>query len=106
MNIINCTPHEINVHTPSKVTYSFPPSGQVARVSQEIVVMGEIDGIEIKVAKNGEVTGLPDILSTDVLLIVSAMVKSALPNRKDLVSPGPLIRNDAGQPIGCDGFLI
>jgi hypothetical protein len=26
--------------------------------------------------------------------------------RKDLVSPGALMRDDAGQPIGCDGLAV
>ena len=41
-----------------------------------------------------------------VILIVSTLVKNASPDRKDLVSPGELIRNEAGQPVGCKGFCV
>jgi hypothetical protein len=35
------------------------------------------------------------------IIIVSLLVKSALPHRKDLVVPAELVRNDNGTIIGC-----
>ena len=42
----------------------------------------------------------------DVLLIVSAMVRQALPDRKDLASPGDLVRDENGAVIGCGNLII
>ncbi len=53
----------------------------------------------------GDVVDLPEE-RPDTFLIVSAMVRSALPNRKDLASPGDLIRNDQGVVIGCKNLII
>jgi hypothetical protein len=42
-----------------------------------------------------------------VLLIVSGMVREALAgSRSDVASPGALVRNAAGQPVGCNGLNI
>lgn len=40
-----------------------------------------------------------------IYLLVSAMVREALPLRKDLVSPGQLLRDDDGNVIGCLGLV-
>lgn len=39
-----------------------------------------------------------------VYIITSMVVRTANPRRIDLLSPGELIRDDNGQPIGCRGF--
>lgn len=36
-------------------------------------------------------------------LLVSAIVRTARPQRPDLVSPGELVRGPDGQPVGCKG---
>lgn len=101
-NIINLTPHEIVViNNNNKI--SFPPSGKIARINTNIIQVGEIDGIPLFQSEMTTVTGLPDP-SVDTWYIVSMAIRSAMPNRKDILSPGELIRNDNGQPIGCNGF--
>jgi len=98
-NIIkNMTPHEIVVNgTP------FKASGQVARVSVIRVKVQEEQGISLYHSEFGEVENLPP-KEDGVLLLVSAMVRLSLPNRNDLLSPGTLIRDEKGVPIGCDGL--
>ena len=119
MTMINLTPHVINVigncrH--GRVTSdtdveeqncscckSFPPSGEVARVSVETCQVPSIGGIDIFSTVYGPVEGLPEERE-GVWLIVSLVVKQASPDRKDLLSPGALVRNAEGQPIGCQGL--
>jgi hypothetical protein len=36
-----------------------------------------------------------------VYYIVSAMVRAALPDRKDLLVPSQQVRDDAGRVVGC-----
>jgi hypothetical protein len=102
MEIVNLTPHKINVV--SETTVSFPPSGKVARVTQNLLEVENENGIPIFTEKLGEVENLPQA-KDGVMFIVSVMVRTACPHRTDVVSPGKMIRNSEGQPIGCEGLI-
>lgn len=101
MTIMNCTPHTINfVNDAGEVIRSIEPSGILPRVSSSINLVGDIDGIPDEETVYGEITDLPE-KQDGVILIVSTMVASRLPNRDDLRVPGRQVRNDRGQVIGC-----
>ena len=101
MTILNCTPHTINfVNDAGEVIRTIEPSGILPRVSSSINLVGDIDGIPDEETVYGEITDLPE-KQDGVILIVSAMVASRLPNRDDLRVPGRQVRNDRGQVIGC-----
>lgn len=94
MRILNYTPHKIDI-----VGFDPIPSDGEARVSESITIVDTINGINV-ISKNlGVVVGLPEE-SDDIVYIVSLMVSQALPNRKDLLIPGELIR-DKGVVVGC-----
>jgi len=100
MKIINLTPHAITT-----AGLVIPTSGDIARVSVTRTQRGNINGIPVFVPTFGDVTGLPDP-SLDTVYLVSAMVRShpAVSSRADVCSPGALVRDDAGNIIGCDGL--
>lgn len=101
MTIMNCTPHTINfVNDAGEVIRAIEPSGILPRVSSSTNLVGDIDGIPDEETVYGEVTDLPE-KQDGVILIVSVMVASRLPNRDDLRVPGRQVRNDRGQVIGC-----
>lgn len=100
MKFINLTPHIINEVVSGR---SFPPSGTVARVSSQSVLVKTIDDIPIYKTTFGETTGIPEE-DMDTFYIVSGMVLDANTNRMDLLAPGELVRDGAGNPIGCKGF--
>ena len=105
----NLTPHEVCIYKLNGVTpvldVVIEAGETIARVSCEYIkVDKKVDGIDLYRPVFGEVTGLPEY-SEGVYLLVSAMVREALPLRKDLVSPGQLLRNDEGQVIGCLGLV-
>lgn len=103
MDMRNLTPHVVEIHT-SEGIHVFPSEG-VARVSTIEKCVQMLDGqIPLMRAEFGEVEGLPEAES-NVLLIVSGIVRSALPNRADLVSPGELIRDDKGRVKGCKSLI-
>lgn len=109
--IINMTPHTINIYSNKDDDFPqvvIPASGEVARVSVARAPAFRIKeelGHEVQVFETayGEVVGLPEE-EHGVYLIVSGMVRSALPSRLDLLSPGELVRNSDGTPIGCIGL--
>lgn len=103
--LVNLTPHPITVGT-----VTLPPSGTVARVAvsrQQVGVIPLEDGSAIPVfeTRYGEVSGLP-LPEDGTILIVSAMVRThpSLCDRLDVASPGNLVRDSAGQIVGCDGL--
>lgn len=104
--IKNLTPHAIHIVslTSTDVIRTIEPSGPPARVTENLVSIGEFDEIPLTVPTYGHVVGLPDP-EPGVLLIVSMLVKAAQPHRADLVSPGELVRDQEGRIIGCRSLL-
>lgn len=105
----NLTPHEVKIFklngTTPDLDVVIEAGGAVARVSCEYIkVDKKVDGIDLYRPVFGEVTGLPDY-EEGVYLLVSAMVREALPLLSDLVSPGQLLRDDDGNVIGCLGLV-
>ena len=96
--IINLTPHTINVIN----SVTLPPSGEVARVEMVSSPTEPIEGIPSVRTEWGEVANLPEPVE-GVVLLVSGMVAQAVP-REDVVSPGELVRDEQGRPIGCRGL--
>lgn len=101
--IINLTPHDINVHVNGNVKVY--KSEGIVRLKTEIRYMGDIDGIRITATVFGNPEGLPDF-EDGTYYIVSQLVKSALPDRGDLLVPAELIRNEQGVIIGCNSLGI
>ncbi len=104
--ILNLTPHTINIFDTDGKTqlYEMPSSG-IARCKTEKKQIADIKGIAIFDISYGEVEGVPPVNpGSGTGYIVSFLVRQALPERNDLYSPGELIRNEKGQPIGCIGL--
>lgn len=108
MKLVNLTPHTVNVYNEeAELQFSLKKDENldVPRCSQKEVIVGEINGAPIYKMEFGNVEDLPPVVDGTVY-VVSRMVVTACPERRDFVSPGPLLRNDAGQPIGCIGLSI
>ena len=101
MQFINLTPHIITEVTSGQ---TFDPSGIIARVKSSTEKVGDHVGCPIYTSVFGEIEGLPEP-QENTLYIVSALALNAVPaHRNDVVAPGNLQRDQAGQPIGCVGF--
>lgn len=104
MNIVNLTPHDLNIYDESETFVArIKPSGQIARISVNKEKSGSIDGsIPTFVTTLGEPEGLPEPVE-GAIYVVSGLFRSVV-NRDDLWQPGELLRNEEGQPIGCIGI--
>jgi hypothetical protein len=120
MNLINLTPHAVRIFAADGKTelVTVPPSGTVARVAvtrqetgvvpiewdaERLLARDPLAGIPVFVGSYGQVENLPaPVMGT--IYIVSAMVRQAVPTRRDAMSPGELIRDEKGQPTGCRGL--
>ena len=102
MNIINLTPHAINIIQGDNMI-KIPPSGTVARVAVQIVAT---DNPMLYTQQYGDVQDLPTP-QDNTIYIVSALVIERVPQRTDVYAPltAQAIRNDAGQIIGVPGLV-
>lgn len=98
--IKNLTPHTVTIVTDTGKNVIYKPTGVIPRLSTKTIQVGAVDGIPITSTVFREVQDMPE-QQQDVYLIVSRMVLAAMPNRKDLLVPNELVRNDKGQIIGC-----
>lgn len=120
--LINLTPHAIIVFSAvtGETVAEIPPYGLIARVEKasrqidaEIVAIPEFgdDGerweynVPIMASSLSAVSGLPNE-QAGVRFIVSTQVRVACTDRLDLVSPADLIRDEAGNVIGCRAFEV
>lgn len=99
--IINLCSHDV---TEINSGVTFPPSGIVARLERKDIFVGFIDGVPVTRANFGKVNNLPE-QKDGVYYIVSKHVVDALPDRDDLLAPGPVVRDERHFPIGCNGFM-
>lgn len=79
------------------------PEPSPARVAVRYDRDGDVDGIPVYRAVYGDVEGLPSPPQDGVYCVVSMLVAGACP-RPDVFSPGDLIRDDGGRPVGCRGL--
>ena len=107
IEIINCTPHDINVYSGEELVATFSPAGFTIRVAQRSAHIGNLNlgSLKIPVFMNeyGEVENLPPP-KEGVFYVVSALTAQAAKERKDLLVPGDPVRDPAGRIIGCRGF--
>ena len=108
MIIKNLTPHKVVVFAEDRETVKMviEPEGIVPRVSFTNSCVGQINGIDVKATKYGEVENMPEPKENTVF-IVSQMVLARL-NREDCVAPDTgsgAVRDTEGKIIGTTNFL-
>ena len=106
VKLVNLCPHQVSVKHSDGTETVIPQSG-VARVAVSYQDAGTIPlgahAVQVIKGVYGEVTGLPDPTS-DCFFVVSHMVRMALPQRKDLLSPADIIRDAQGNILACRMF--
>tara|TARA_Y100001937_G_scaffold117139_1_gene170050 strand:- start:15865 stop:16236 length:372 start_codon:yes stop_codon:yes gene_type:complete len=102
--IVNLTPHEVRF-VGEDDTWAVPSEG-IARVETTMYDTRElpVSGIQVTRMERGEVVGLP-APATGTIYIVSGMVREAVPHRKDVFSPGALVRDEDGRVVACASLV-
>ena len=100
-----CGKHTVRIFNKetNDLVLEVPFSGVQARRAETSEMVGEDQGVQMYRTVYGEVEGLPEE-QDGVVVLVSMAVRQALPERKDLASPGSLRKDEAGQPTGCYGL--
>lgn len=97
----NLTPHNITImDSEGKIVRVITPESAPARLKVQTVPADPIDGVATSKTVFGEPTDLPDF-EYNTYLIVSQLIKNALPNRFDLLVPAEVVRDLEGNVIGC-----
>jgi len=102
--IINLTHHPITIMNKKGELVTIPPSGQIARADFDVIQVDEIDNIPIYEIKYKNIVGLPEP-KEGVIYVVSAIMKNAVPDRRDVVATFNVDRID-GKPTHCKGFRV
>lgn len=123
--LLNFTPHPIHIiGEDNQVIKTIESSGLIRLKANTVDAGFEVDGVKITTTEFGEPVGLPeeDRFIADpysphaedhqhdgevmTYYIVSQLVKSALPHRKDLLVPAEVVRDDKGNILGCKSLGI
>lgn len=104
MSIINLTPHDVTLVGDDGSLSVFPRTGVVARLTETTILDRMFAGVPFVKTRYGDVVDLPEEKSMTVY-IVSALIRTAMSHRRDLVSPGALVRDTDGKIIGCREFI-
>lgn len=122
MPFVNMTPHALNVFTgngdnPGEVL-TLPPSGNSVRVAQTFEPAGVLEGVSLYQAVYGNVEtidnatksvvgGLPPVVEGTVYVVSGQALEAVKAlGRSDFAAPGELVRDDKGQPVGCNGLKV
>jgi hypothetical protein len=101
MTIHNATPHAVNiVDAENKVIKVFPKEDFLIRLSVQTQPSAPINGVPTSKTVFGDAQGLPDF-EEGKYYIVSQLIKSALPERLDLLVPAEVVRSNEGKILGC-----
>ena len=108
VKVYNLTPHTLNIIDSDGNVTVIPASGAIARVGTTEVLVGRLGLVEVVKRSFGKVEWGFDMsqMKKDTVYIVSSLVASAIKDRHDILVPGTLVRNDEGQPIGCQGLAM
>ena len=99
INIVNTTPHIVNILRMGE-WYTLSPSESPVRIDEITTVIGSINGVTLVRKGFSEPVNLPDP-APDTYYIVSTIVASALPRRADLLVPSDFLRDEQGNILGC-----
>lgn len=107
MRVINLTPHDVVVWLENGKKVTFPKSGEVARVVEQVEQEGKVIGIPIVSKTYTEIQSLPTQFPGTIYL-VSILVLQNVEGRPDVFSPdtgpGGAVRDDTGKIIGVKRF--
>lgn len=100
--VINKTPHAVHIIGENgEVTKTYEKGDSQIRLAVKTVQDVPLpDGTPTSRSEFGEPEGLPSFVEGQ-FFIVSQLVKSALPERTDLLVPAEVVRDEKGNIVGC-----
>ena len=103
MQLVNLTPHAIDVMGTDNVVRTIPASGMVCRLTTSTELVDVVGGLRITKTVFGEPSGLPEE-KEGTYYLVSQLIKNALPARSDLLVPAEVLRDNQGKILYCQSL--
>ena len=104
--VVNLTPHSVSILNDSNETVTVIASSGNARCKQvDTRHAATVNNIPLSSTSFGKVEGLPEE-KKGIYYIVSRLIRTALPSRKDLLVPNEIVRNEKGQIVGCKSLAV
>ena len=105
INLINLTPHDINLFDGDKLIDTIEKSDKFARAKEEKRRVDYVNGWAVDQISYGEVVDLPETQENTYYIVsqITAVAAKEL-GRTDCLIVSDIVRNDKGQIIGCRGF--
>lgn len=104
MNLINLTPHPVQIIGVDKEVTILPACHTPARLNEQATPVKTLDYqgaiITISAVEYTHAYDLPGTLK-NTLYVVSQMVAQAYPDRDDLLFPYDIVRNEDGSIFAC-----
>lgn len=103
-NIVNLTPHTINIYDVDGNEVSKFESMGIARADSSETVVDYINDIPVVEMTYGAPIGLPDPIEGTVYIVSMLTIQAAIQvgrTTSDMYTTADLVRNDKGQIIGC-----
>lgn len=108
-NIINLTPHAINLIDTDGNVHVIPASGIVARAVQKTVEAGNLDTIRLVRTAFGAPIDLPDPEEGVYYIVSAILVSSARAAGRtvaDLLLLADTVRDEQGRIVGCKALAL
>jgi len=103
--IVNLTPHKLDIELVDGSFLQIPPSGKIARHSSTVASrIFRIGKIPIDRVVFGDVIGLPGPKPNTIYVVSLIVLQELQGTRMDVYAPGELIRDQWGRTIGCRGL--
>lgn len=116
MNIVNLTPHALNIACKRGSNLVIEPSGPAARLREEVLFQrtltptrgwGEYREIAVSVKATTEIVNLPEPVEGTCYVVSALVAKAAVEQgRDDVLCPGDLVRDEKGVVVGCNGLVL
>jgi hypothetical protein len=101
--IVNRTPHVVRILVGDAAIRTIEPTLPTPRTATAREALFVVDGVPVDRVIYGGIVDLPPE-EPGVFLIVSLMVAQAVPERKDLLVPGEVMRDASGAIVACKGL--
>ncbi|SAL76481.1 hypothetical protein AWB71_05245 [Caballeronia peredens] len=110
-NLVNLTPHTLNIFDAENKEIVIPPSGTIARRAAAKSEAGEVNGIALftttyssLIFENKDKQPVEFTNDSDAIYIVSSLCLNGSDTPSNFVAPGEQVRNAEGKPIGAKGL--
>lgn len=107
--IINLTPHLINIYRDGEIILTIPSSGTARAMEGKDKEVCSINGIPVIKKTYSEPENLPEF-HENVFYVVSALTAQSAKDcgraTEDLLLTGNLVRDESGRVIGCEALCV